>query len=70
MKTKEKFGILTGTDADFMEITGSNEPVIVTTAHTLSITKGKPGYDVACAIIKAQFTEAEKEIPDSLMNLF
>lgn len=70
MKTKEKLGILTGTDADFIEITGSDEPVIVTTAHTLSITKGKPGYDVACAIIKAQFAEAEKEIPDSLMNLF
>lgn len=70
MKIKEKYGILTGTDADFMTATGSEEPIIVTTAHTLSITKGKPGYEVACAIIKAQFAEVGKEIPDSLMVFF
>ena len=70
MKYKESHGILSGTDAEFMEITGSYEPVVVTTAHTLSITKGKPGYEVACAILKAQFAEAGKEIPESLMCLF
>lgn len=70
MKRKEKFGILTGTDAEFIEALGSYDPAIVTTAHALTITKGKPGFEVASAILKAQFAEAGKEIPDVLMSYF
>lgn len=70
MKYKIKNNILTGTDADFMKTTDSEEPVIITTAHTLSITKGKPGFKVASAIIKAQFDEVGKKIPKGLMGYF
>lgn len=70
MRLKEKFGIMTGSDAEFMEATGSTEPIVVTTAHALTVTKGKPGFAVASAIIKAQFAEAGKEIPESLLSYF
>ena len=70
MKRKERFGIMTGTDAEFIEALGSYDPAIVTTAHALTITKGKPGFEVASAILKAQFAEAGKEIPDKLMSYF
>ena len=70
MKRKEKFGIMTGTDAEFIEVLDSYDPAIVTTAHALTITKGKPGFEVASAILKAQFAEANKEIPDALMSYF
>lgn len=70
MRRKEKFGIMTGTDAEFIEALGSYDPAVVTTAHSLAITKGKPGFDVASAILKAQFAEAGKEIPDALMKYF
>lgn len=70
MKRKEKFGILTGTDAEFIEALDSYDPAVVTTAHALTITKGKPGFDVASAILKAQFAEAGKEIPEALLCYF
>ena len=70
MRRKEKYGIMTGTDAEFMEATGSSEPCVVTTAHALSIMKGKPGFEVASAILKAQFAEAGKEIPEVLLSYF
>ncbi len=70
MKRKEKFGILTGTDAEFIEALNSYDPAIVTTAHALTITKGKPGFEVASAILKAQFAEVGKDIPEALMSYF
>lgn len=70
MMFKEKCDMLTGTDADYMKAVNSDDPVVVTTAHTLTITKGKPGFVVASAILKAQFAEAGKEIPEELINYF
>jgi hypothetical protein len=70
MKIKEKQGMLTGSDAEFIEAVGSDAPAVVTTAHALTITKGKPGFKVASAILKAQFAEAKVEIPDALMSYF
>lgn len=67
---KEKCDMLTGTDADYMKAVNSDDPVVVTTARTLTITKGKPGFVVASAILKAQFAEAGKEIPEELINYF
>ncbi len=70
MKIKEKHGMLTGSDAEFMRAVGSDDPAVVTTAHALTVTKGKPGFAVASAILKAQFAEANVEIPETLMCYF
>lgn len=70
MKVKEEHGMLTGSDAEFMRAVKSDNPAVVTTAHALTVMKGKPGFNVASAILKAQFAEAGVEIPNELLSYF